>query len=237
MAARRTGRPVVIADVWDNPGGGVAGDGTLILRRMLERGIGNVARRDDLGSDRGQLLPARPAKGRGMQLRFGGKAGPDGGAPIDAMVEVRQGRCRRLAELRRQPRHARRAALVRLVGTDDRRDPQHQSHPDLRARHLRQSRHRPAGETTFSSSSRPIISRPASRRSRRRSSISTPARPIRRTPARHPISQALPRDLATGRRSAWRLRRGLTGRRRPATMSDDWPRRDRLDHAIRARAA
>ena len=32
----------MIADVWDNPGGGVAGDGTLILRRMLERGIDSV---------------------------------------------------------------------------------------------------------------------------------------------------------------------------------------------------
>ena len=43
LAARKTGRPAVVADVWDNPGGGVAGDGTLILRRMLERGIGNFA--------------------------------------------------------------------------------------------------------------------------------------------------------------------------------------------------
>ena len=37
LVARRTGKPAVVADVWDNPGGGVAGDGTLILRRMLER--------------------------------------------------------------------------------------------------------------------------------------------------------------------------------------------------------
>src|SRR5277367_6953606 len=39
LAARRTGKPAVVADVWDNAGGGVAGDGTLILRRMLERGV------------------------------------------------------------------------------------------------------------------------------------------------------------------------------------------------------
>ncbi len=43
LAASAPGKPVVIADVWDNPGGGVAGDGTLILRRMLERGIDDVA--------------------------------------------------------------------------------------------------------------------------------------------------------------------------------------------------
>ena len=46
--------------------------------------------RDDLGSDRRQFLP-RGRRRRDAQLRFGGKAGPDGGAPIDAMVEVRQG--------------------------------------------------------------------------------------------------------------------------------------------------
>ena len=43
LAARKTGRPAVVADVWDNPGGGVVGDGTLILRRMLERGMDNFA--------------------------------------------------------------------------------------------------------------------------------------------------------------------------------------------------
>ena len=31
-SARKPGKPAVIADIWDNPGGGIAGDGTLILR-------------------------------------------------------------------------------------------------------------------------------------------------------------------------------------------------------------
>jgi microcystin degradation protein MlrC len=35
-------KPAVIADVWDNPGGGVAGDGTYILRRLIERGVDNI---------------------------------------------------------------------------------------------------------------------------------------------------------------------------------------------------
>ena len=37
------GGPVVLADVSDNSGGGAPGDSTFILRRILERGIGNVA--------------------------------------------------------------------------------------------------------------------------------------------------------------------------------------------------
>ena len=37
------GGPVVLADGADNPGGGAPGDSTFILRRLLERGIGNAA--------------------------------------------------------------------------------------------------------------------------------------------------------------------------------------------------
>jgi microcystin degradation protein MlrC len=35
--------PIVIGDVADNPGGGAPGDSTFILRRILGRGIGQVA--------------------------------------------------------------------------------------------------------------------------------------------------------------------------------------------------
>ena len=37
--AAHSSKPGVIADVWDNPGGGVAGDGTVVLRRLIERRI------------------------------------------------------------------------------------------------------------------------------------------------------------------------------------------------------
>ena len=87
LAAGHPGKPVVVADVWDNPGGGVAGDGTLILRdilaRRLERG-GGATIWDPVAV---QFCRAAGAGAR-IALRFGGKAGPDGGAPIDAAVEV-----------------------------------------------------------------------------------------------------------------------------------------------------
>lgn len=86
-AAKKTGKPVVVADVWDNPGGGVAGDGTLILRRMLERGADNVAVAT-IWDPIAVSFCLAAGEGATIQLRFGGKAGPDGGAPIDAMVEV-----------------------------------------------------------------------------------------------------------------------------------------------------
>jgi microcystin degradation protein MlrC len=86
-AAKKTGKPVVIADVWDNPGGGVAGDGTLILRRLLDRGIDDVAVAT-IWDPIAVAFCLAAGEGARLQLRFGGKAGPDGGAPIDARVQI-----------------------------------------------------------------------------------------------------------------------------------------------------
>lgn len=80
-------KPLVIADVWDNPGGGVAGDGTLILRRILARGPGRVG----IAAiwDPVAVAFARGAgEGAELSLRFGGKSGPHGGEPVDAQVRV-----------------------------------------------------------------------------------------------------------------------------------------------------
>jgi microcystin degradation protein MlrC len=117
LAARRTGKPAVVADVWDNPGGGVAGDGTLILRRMLERGIENFAVAT-IWDPVAVFFCLAAGKGAKLQLRFGGKTGPDGGAPIDAMVEV----VRAVPESWQSFGAIRvtlgPSALVRLLGTD-----------------------------------------------------------------------------------------------------------------------
>jgi len=80
--------PVVLADIADNPGGGAAGDSTFILRRLLDRGIGNVA----LGAlwDLGAVHVCRAAGvGAELALRVGGKCGPASGQPVDLRVTVR----------------------------------------------------------------------------------------------------------------------------------------------------
>jgi len=89
LAAAKPGKPVVIADIWDNPGGGVAGDGTLILHRMRERGMDGFALAT-IWDPIAVSFCLAAGEGARIQLRFGGKAGPDGGAPVDAMVEVRR---------------------------------------------------------------------------------------------------------------------------------------------------
>ena len=80
--------PVVLGDVADNPGGGAAGDSTFILRRLLERGVGNAV----VGAlwDLGAVHVCRQAGvGAQLDLRIGGKCGPASGLPVDLRVSVR----------------------------------------------------------------------------------------------------------------------------------------------------
>jgi len=88
MLAAPSKKPFVLADVADNAGGGAASDATFILRRVLERGIGNVA----LGAfwDLGAVQICKDAGvGAVLQLRVGGKCGPTSGDPVDMRVTVR----------------------------------------------------------------------------------------------------------------------------------------------------
>lgn len=87
-APKVPGKQVVLADVADNPGGGAAGDSTFILRRLLERGIGNAA----IGCfwDLGAIhICVNAAIGAHFDLRVGGKCSPGSGAPLDLPVTVR----------------------------------------------------------------------------------------------------------------------------------------------------
>ena len=86
--------PVVIADVWDNPGGGVPGDSTILLREMLRRKIKNAALATiwDPIAVRTMLFGRRRC---GVPLRFGAKMSEFAGEPLDADVIVKTHRARR----------------------------------------------------------------------------------------------------------------------------------------------
>lgn len=119
MLARRREdptRPVVIADVWDNPGGGVPGDGTHVLRRILERGIDQVAVATIWDPVAVSFCHAAGAGAR-ITLRFGGKCGPEGGEPIDALVDVRATHEEGWQSFRASRVTLGRAAVIRVVGT------------------------------------------------------------------------------------------------------------------------
>ena len=88
VRAANPGLPVTIADVWDNPGGGVPGDATHVLRRMLERGLDNFAVATIWDPVAVSFCHAA-GEGAELELRIGGKSGPQGGEPLDLRVDVR----------------------------------------------------------------------------------------------------------------------------------------------------
>ncbi|HTN63836.1 MAG TPA: M81 family metallopeptidase, partial [Devosia sp.] len=81
--------PVVIADVWDNPGGGTAGDATVILAELIARGARDVAVGTIWDPIAVQICFAA-GEGAEIALRFGAKSAPETGDPIDKRVVVRK---------------------------------------------------------------------------------------------------------------------------------------------------
>lgn len=86
--ALRTERgPVVIADMWDNPGGGTAGDATIVLAELLSRGARNVVIGTIWDPVAVQICMAA-GEGAQIPLRFGAKSATGTGSPIDGRVRV-----------------------------------------------------------------------------------------------------------------------------------------------------
>jgi microcystin degradation protein MlrC len=80
--------PVVLADGADNPGGGAPGDSTFILRRLLERGIGNACL-GPVWDPIAARIAFEAGVGARLSLRIGGKIGPLSGDPLDLQVSVK----------------------------------------------------------------------------------------------------------------------------------------------------
>ncbi len=87
-AAQSQTGPVIIADVWDNPGGGVAGDSTIMLRKAMDMGLTSVAL-GTIWDPMAVRLCHAAGVGATLDLRFGGKTSAHAGMPIDARVKVR----------------------------------------------------------------------------------------------------------------------------------------------------
>lgn len=79
--------PVVIADVWDNPGGGTAGDATVVLQELLARGATGVAIGTIWDPMAVQICMAA-GEGAEIPLRFGAKSAPGTGNPVDGIIKI-----------------------------------------------------------------------------------------------------------------------------------------------------
>ena len=81
--------PVVIADVWDNPGGGVPGDSTILLHKVMNSGLTHYAF-GTIWDPMAVRICFSAGEGGVLPLRFGGKTSSHGGAPVDAVVRVKK---------------------------------------------------------------------------------------------------------------------------------------------------
>jgi len=82
------GKPVILADSADNPGGGAGGDSTFILRELVARGLSDVA--SGVYWDPQAVAICREVGiGARLPLRIGGKLGPTSGDPVDVYGLVR----------------------------------------------------------------------------------------------------------------------------------------------------
>ena len=81
------GKPVVISDTTDNPGGGAPGDSTFILKALLDRGI-EGATIATIWDPIAAGIAADAGEGARLALRIGGKMGPSSGDPVDVQARV-----------------------------------------------------------------------------------------------------------------------------------------------------
>ena len=82
------GAPLVLADVADNAGGGAPSDNTAILRRLVDRGVRDVAT-GCYWDPVAVAICLEMGVGATFDLRIGGKAGVASGDPVDLRVTVR----------------------------------------------------------------------------------------------------------------------------------------------------
>lgn len=80
-------KPIVIADVSDNAGGGAASDSTFLLDAMLRRGM-RKATLGMLWDPVAVQLALDVDVGGRLDIRLGGKMGPASGAPLDVSARV-----------------------------------------------------------------------------------------------------------------------------------------------------
>ena len=82
------GKPLVISDYSDNPGGGAYGDATNLLRAVLEAGLKNVAFHA-IRDPEAALAANAAGVGNRVRLKLGGKIDPTmGGAPLELDAHV-----------------------------------------------------------------------------------------------------------------------------------------------------
>lgn len=116
-AAWREPAPLVIADMWDNPGGGTAGDNTVLLRALVEAGVtgAGVA---TIWDPQAVAFAHGAGEGAVLDMRIGGKANAASGLPFDGTFEIRRVAAEGWQSFGQSRVTLGPAALLRIAGTE-----------------------------------------------------------------------------------------------------------------------
>ena len=87
--SQKSKKPILIADIWDNPGGGVAGDSTILINKAISMKLKKVAVGSIWDPVAVNICHAAGEKSI-IDLRFGGKISSSPGSPIDKKVLVKK---------------------------------------------------------------------------------------------------------------------------------------------------
>jgi len=79
--------PTVLADIWDNPGGGAPGDNTVLLHGLMEAGLDNLGVAT-IWDPMAAAIAHGAGEGAVIDIRLGGKTHAASGLPLDARFEV-----------------------------------------------------------------------------------------------------------------------------------------------------
>ena len=86
---KKNKKPILVADIWDNPGGGVSGDSTILINKAISMNLKNIAVGSIWDPVAVSLCCAAGEKAN-IDLRFGGKISSSGGSPINKRVLVKK---------------------------------------------------------------------------------------------------------------------------------------------------
>jgi microcystin degradation protein MlrC len=89
VAALPAGKPIVLADVADNAGGGSPSDSTFVIDALIRRGAKGVLV-GLLWDPIAFQIAEEAGEGSTLMMRLGGKSGPISGMPLDLKVTVRK---------------------------------------------------------------------------------------------------------------------------------------------------
>ncbi len=87
--SKKNNKPILIADIWDNPGGGVPGDSTTLIKKAISMKLKNIA----LGSIWDPIavkLCHKAGENKEINLNFGSKIMKESGGPIHKKVFVKK---------------------------------------------------------------------------------------------------------------------------------------------------